>query len=60
MSNTTCISTDPDKVLTDEQRMKFLTLGDKYDDVFASDISGYNGAVGDFKAVINMGPVQPP
>jgi hypothetical protein len=28
--------------------------------VFDPHFSGYNGALGPFKAVVNMGPIQPP
>lgn len=51
---------DPDSMLSEEARQKFRLLLNKYDNVFSSDISGYNGAVGPFKATVNMGPVLPP
>ena len=31
-----------------------------YDSVFNPNFSGYNGQAGNFKAIVNMGPVQPP
>jgi hypothetical protein len=31
----------------------------KFSDVFSSDLTGYNGAIGPFEASVNMGPVQP-
>jgi hypothetical protein len=39
---------------------QFQTLHTRYDGVFSTEFSGYNGAVGPFEAVVNMGPVQPP
>ena len=33
---------------------------DEYDEVFDPNYAGYNGHVGPFEAVVNMGPVQPP
>ncbi|XP_072025110.1 uncharacterized protein [Amphiura filiformis] len=40
--------------------MKFRTLLEEYDEVFNPLFPGYNGSAGPFKAVVNMGPVQPP
>ena len=41
-------------------RSEFQDLLQTYDDVFDPSITGYNGDVGPFEAVVNMGPVQPP
>ena len=54
------VSIDPDKMLTESYRSKFHTLVQTYDNVFDSNIQGYNGSMGPFEAKINMGPVQPP
>ena len=53
------IRTDPDGILTDTMKSKFKELALKYDNVFGPS-KGYNGAYGPIKAVVNMGPVQPP
>lgn len=58
--NSDLVKLDPDNILPTETQSKFKDLLHKYDDVFNSDISGYNGAVGPFEASVNMGPVQPP
>ena len=54
------IKLDPDHMLSDSDREKFQTLTREFDDVFSSDLPGYNGGLGNFKATINMGPVEPP
>ena len=54
------VSIDPDNMLTESDRAKFQSLVQTYDDVFDSNIQGYNGSMGSFEAKINMGPVQPP
>ena len=54
------IRLDPDHILSEDVRQKFQALHDQYDDVFRPSYSGYNGTCGPFKAVVNMGPVQPP
>ena len=51
---------NPDHVLPDGIRAEFHQLLQGYDSVFDRTISGYHGSVGPFKAVVNMGPVQPP
>ena len=37
-----------------------MSLLDEYDHMFDSNIKGYNGAEGPFKAKVNMGPVEHP
>ena len=57
-SSTICV--DPDNVLPADIRQGFATLHQQFDQVFDPKFPGYNGAVGPLKAVVNMGPVQPP
>ncbi len=54
------VSVDPDNILPDTVRRSFHDLLAAHDQVFDPTITGYNGAVGPFEAVVNMGPVQPP
>ncbi len=54
------VSVDPDNILHPRDQANFRTLLEEFDDVFNPQFPGYNGAVGPFKAVVNMGPVQPP
>ena len=54
------IVTDPDNLLSAQDRQKFLQLANEFSDVFGNDLPGYNGSSGHFKATINMGPTQPP
>ena len=56
----TAVRIDPDSILEPEFRRRFRQLVDKFDHVFDPTIVGYNGAAGEFKAVVNMGPVLPP
>ena len=49
----------PDHALPDGIRAEFHQLLQAYNSVFDRTISRYNGAVGPFKAVVNMGSVQP-
>ncbi len=51
---------DPDNQFDPSVRERFRSLLHEYDDVFNPQIDGYNGKSGPFKAVVNMGPVQPP
>ena len=41
-------------------RKRFQKLLLEFDGVFDPEYKGYNGAAGQFKAVVNIGPVQPP
>ena len=59
-SHSSRVALDPDHILSPTIREKFQTLLEAHDDVFDPTITGYNGAVGPFEAVVNMGPVQPP
>ena len=54
------VQLDPDHILPETSRAAFQQLLHSYYSVFDPSISGYNGAVGPFEAIINMGPVQPP
>ena len=54
------ISIDPDNILPDVAHKEFNLLHQQYDQVFDPSFPGYNGAVGPLKAIVNMGPVQPP
>ena len=54
------VTLDPDSQLNVDQRNAFTGILKEYDHVFSPEIPGYNGAVGPYKAVVNMGPVQPP
>jgi hypothetical protein len=54
------VQLDPDNILPPDIKQQFQTLHTRYDEVFSTEFSGYNGAVGPFEAVVNMGPVQPP
>ena len=56
----TAVSLDPDNSLSQECKDKFTSLLSKYDDVFTPVVSLYNGASGDVKATVNMGPTLPP
>lgn len=59
-SDTDTIKLDPDSTMPLEFRTKFQSVLAEFQDVFANDIPGYNGAKGPLKAVINMGPTLPP
>ena len=54
------IKLDPDNILSESMRKQFESLHRELDDVFDPSYKGYNGAVGPFQAVVNMGPVLPP
>ena len=54
------VCVDPDNQLSVSDRALFQALNAEYDEVFNPVYSGYNGAVGQFQAVVNMGPVLPP
>ena len=57
-SNT--VQLDPNDILPPEVKTQFRSLLSDFDHVFDPNIKGYNGAVGQFEAIVNMGPVQPP
>lgn len=54
------VTLDPDDVMPPDIRDKFRALHREFDSVFDSHFKGYNGAMGPFKARVNMGPVLPP
>ena len=54
------VNLDPDNLLSPELRNRFHSILTEYDSVFDPKITGYNGAVGPFQAIVNMGPTQPP
>ena len=54
------VQIDPDMKLSSDERASFRAIIEEYDDVFDPNYTGYNGHVGPFEAVVNMGPVQPP
>ena len=54
------VSLDPQNCLTPELQDKFKSVMLQHDDVFNPAISTYNGASGDIKATVNMGPTLPP
>ena len=54
------VQIDPDSKLSSDERASFRSILDEYDEVFDPNYAGYNGHVGPFEAVENMGPVQPP
>ena len=58
--HTDSVKLDPDNILPTECREQFKDLLQEFDQVFSPDLQGYNGAVGPFEAVVNMGPVEPP
>ena len=54
------VQIDPESKLSSAERASFRSILDEYDEVFDPNYAGYNGHVGPFQAVVNMGPVQPP
>jgi len=56
----TNISIDPHNITPDDIKFKFKCLNKEFSHVFTSKFSGYNGASGHVKAVVNMGPAMPP
>ena len=54
------VTIDPDGILPLSTRELLERIQHDFNDVFEPRYSGYNGAVGPFKGVVNMGPVQPP
>ena len=51
------IKVDPDGILPPQFQTRFLRV---FGHVFDPEFPGYNGAVGPFQAVVNVGPVLPP
>ena len=58
--HSTSVCLDPDSILPARIYTEFESLHARYDIVFDPNFPGYNASAGDFKAVVNMGPVQPP
>ena len=58
--HSSAVQLDPDHILPETNRAAFQQLLHSYDSVFDPSICGYNGAVGPFEDIVNMGPVQPP
>ena len=54
------VQIDPDGTLSADERSSFRSIVQEYDDVFDPNYRGYNGNVGPFETVVNMGPVEPP
>jgi len=54
------IQLDPDHTLSSTQRYQLSSVLRTYDQVFDTAFPGYNDAVGPIRAVVNMGPAQPP
>ena len=54
------VQIDPGSKLSPDERASFRSILDEYDEVFDPNYAGYNGHVGPFEAVVNIGPVQPP
>ena len=60
VKHSAAVTIDPDHALSPDERASFRSILEEYDEVFDPNYTGYNGHVGPFKAVVNMGPVQPP
>ena len=58
--HTASVQIDPESNLSPDERASFRSILDEYDEVFDPNYAGYNGHVGPFEGVVNMGPVQPP
>jgi len=56
----TDVKLDPENNIIDTIKQKFIDQLERYNHVSSPDLPGYNGVSGNVKAVINMGPVQPP
>ena len=54
------IRLDPDQILPANIVQQFTDLHTEFNTLFDPDFPRYNGAAGPIKAVVNMGPVQPP
>ena len=58
--HTSEIIVDPDNILSDEIRSKFVALHKKHNSVFYLNYKGYNHYFGRFEAVVNMDTFLPP
>ena len=54
------VSVDPCQIMPPEKRKEFEMLNEEFDAIFNPTDGCYNGSMGPFKAVVNMGPTQPP
>ena len=54
------VTLDPQDILPHNIKKGFQKLLHDYDSVFNPAFKGYNNAAGQFEAVVNMGPTQPP
>ncbi|ESP05416.1 hypothetical protein LOTGIDRAFT_152267 [Lottia gigantea] len=54
------VKLDPDHILPQSVRKDFQSVMQEFDSVFDPTITGYNGSVGPFQAIVNMGSVEPP
>jgi hypothetical protein len=54
------VNLNPDKILNQQQVTAMSSMMSEFGNVFNPDFPGYNGALGPFHAVVNIGPVQPP
>lgn len=54
------VTLDPDDIMPPNVHSSFRAALERFDSVFDPKYKGYNGYYGDFKAVVNMGPVLPP
>ena len=54
------ISVNPDNLLSNDITKRFSDINKEFDDVFDPSIKCYNGASGDIKGGVTMGPVLPP
>ena len=57
--HSSAVKLDPDNILPSNIKDDFKNTLQEYDAVFEPEFKGYNGAVGEFKSHINMGPVLP-
>ena len=54
------VCVEPDGILSPDQIASFPAVLKDFDNVFDSNIFGYNNSVGPLEGVVNMGPFQPP
>ncbi|ESO82843.1 hypothetical protein LOTGIDRAFT_155879 [Lottia gigantea] len=54
------VKLDPDYILPQSVRRDFQSVMQEFDSVFDPTITGYNGSVGPFQAIVNKGSVEPP
>ena len=51
---------DPDNILPQQDKALLREITRRFPSVFKPDFKGYNGAMGPFQAVVNIGPSLPP